>query len=76
MGHADIKTTMVYTHYALGANEAELVNGGFQPAVAQPNPVRTFQGRTAKKQLRERIEESTEDEAAERPAPAKVFGTY
>jgi integrase len=30
MGHADIKTTMVYTHYAPGANEAELVNGVFQ----------------------------------------------
>ena len=45
MGHADIKTTMVYTHYAPGANEAELVNGVFQPAVAQPNPVRTFRGR-------------------------------
>jgi hypothetical protein len=29
MGHADIKTTMVYTHYAPGANEAELVNGVF-----------------------------------------------
>ena len=31
MGHADIKTTMVYTHYAPGANEADLVNGVFQP---------------------------------------------
>jgi len=30
MGHADIKTTMVYTHYAPGANEAGLVNGVFQ----------------------------------------------
>ncbi len=30
---------------------------------------------TAKKQLRERIEELTEDEAAERPRDAKVFGT-
>jgi integrase len=29
MGHADIKTTMVYTHYAPGANEAELVNRVF-----------------------------------------------
>jgi integrase len=29
MGHADIKTTMVYTHYAPGGNEAELVNGVF-----------------------------------------------
>src|SRR6185312_512997 len=29
MGHADIKTTMVYTDYAPGANEAELVNGVF-----------------------------------------------
>jgi len=31
MGHADIKTTMVYTHYAPGANEAQLVNGVFEP---------------------------------------------
>jgi integrase len=31
MGHADIKTTMVYTHYAPGANEAKLVNGVFSP---------------------------------------------
>jgi len=45
VGHTDIKTTMVYTHYAPGANEAELVNGVFQPAVAQQNPVRTIQGR-------------------------------
>jgi integrase len=29
MGHADIKTTMVYTHYAPGANEADLVDGVF-----------------------------------------------
>jgi integrase len=29
MGHADIKTTMVYTHYAPGENEAELVSGVF-----------------------------------------------
>jgi hypothetical protein len=28
-GHADIKTTMVYRHYAPGANEAELVEGVF-----------------------------------------------
>ena len=45
MGHADIKTTMVYTHYAPGANEAELVNGVFQPEVAQQKPVRTIRGR-------------------------------
>ena len=31
MGHADIKTTMVYTHYAPAANEADLVNGVFDP---------------------------------------------
>ncbi|MDQ1749323.1 MAG: hypothetical protein QOE71_379, partial [Pseudonocardiales bacterium] len=45
MGHADIKTTMVYTHYAPGANEAELVNGVFdapgsrlQPDLKQSEP--------------------------------------
>jgi hypothetical protein len=42
---ADIKTTMVYTHYAPGANEAELVNGVFQSEVAQQKPVRTIRGR-------------------------------
>jgi hypothetical protein len=31
MSHADIKTTMIYTHHAPGANEAELVNGVFHP---------------------------------------------
>jgi integrase len=44
MGHADIKTTMVYTHYAPGANEAELVNGVFQPDVAQREPAPTIPG--------------------------------
>ena len=45
MGHADIKTTMVYTHYAPGANEAELVNGVFQPDAAQQEPTRTIRSR-------------------------------
>ncbi len=48
-GHADVKTTMVYTHYAPGANEAELVNGVFAPAdptlPAQPERGPTIQGR-------------------------------
>ena len=35
MGRADIKTTMVYTHHAPGANEADLINGVFQPQLAQ-----------------------------------------
>lgn len=38
MGHADIKTTMVYTHYAPGANEAELVNGVFGAPGARLDP--------------------------------------
>jgi hypothetical protein len=42
---ADIKTTMVYTHYVPSANEAELVNGVFQSEVAQQKPVRTIRGR-------------------------------
>ncbi len=42
MGHADIKTTMVYTHYAPGANEAELVNGVFRSEVAPPEPAPTI----------------------------------
>ena len=31
MGHADIKTTMVYTHYAPAPNEVTLVNDAFNP---------------------------------------------
>jgi integrase len=42
MGHADIKTTMVYTHYAPGANEAELVNGVFRAVVAPEGPAPTI----------------------------------
>lgn len=45
MGHADIKTTMVYTHYAPGANEAELVNGVFQPDATRQEPTRTIRSR-------------------------------
>lgn len=50
MGHADIKTTMVYTHYATGANEADLVNGVFGPGVADAEGAPTLQndGRQAK----------------------------
>ena len=33
MGHADIKTTMVYTHYAPAPNEVTLVNDAFNPQV-------------------------------------------
>ena len=33
MGHADIKTTMVYTHYAPAPNEVTLVNDAFSPQV-------------------------------------------
>ncbi len=43
MGHADIKTTMVYTHYAPGANEADLVNGVFGPGVAETESAPTLQ---------------------------------
>lgn len=45
MGHADIKTTMVYTHYPPGANEAELVNGVFRPEVAQQESPPTIRRR-------------------------------
>jgi hypothetical protein len=47
MGHADIKTTMIYTHYAPAPNEVELVNWGFSsgrrnaaadPVPTAPNP--------------------------------------
>ena len=50
MGHADIKTTMVYTHYAPGANEADLVNGVFGPGVADTEgaPALQHDGRQAK----------------------------
>jgi hypothetical protein len=36
MAHADINTTMIYTHYAPAPNEVELVNRGF--ATGRPNP--------------------------------------
>jgi len=42
MGHADIKTTMVYTHYAPGANEADLVNGVFQAELARADVAPTI----------------------------------
>ena len=44
MGHADIKTTMVYTHYAPGANEADLVNGVFGPPVAETEAAPNLSG--------------------------------
>jgi len=44
MGHADIKTTMVYTHYAPGANEAELVNGVFGGPGARHDHAATDRG--------------------------------
>jgi hypothetical protein len=39
MGHADINTTMVYTHYAPGENEAELVSGVFDARTVGPTAV-------------------------------------
>jgi hypothetical protein len=33
MGHSDIKTTMIYTHYAPAPNEVDLVNDAFDPQV-------------------------------------------
>jgi hypothetical protein len=45
MGHADIKTTMVYTHYAPGANEANLVNDVFgAPGPRDPGAATTDAG--------------------------------
>ena len=35
MGHADIKTTMVYTRYAPAPNEVTLVNDAFNPQVGR-----------------------------------------
>jgi integrase len=47
MGHADIKTTMVYTHYAPAPNEVALVNEAFCPRVvleaAAPSETRSHQ---------------------------------
>jgi hypothetical protein len=40
-GHADIKTTMVYTHCAPGANEAELVDGVFEARGTEPDAAST-----------------------------------
>jgi len=32
MGHRDFKTTLIYSDYQPGANEAELVNAAFAPS--------------------------------------------
>lgn len=32
MGHADIKTTLIYAHYAPSPNEASMVNAAFSVA--------------------------------------------
>ena len=66
MGHADIKTTMVYTHYAPAANEAELVDGVFESErCAGGADTYHSSSMTAKEQLRELVERLTEEEAAE-----------
>jgi integrase len=36
MGHADIKTTLIYTHYAPSENEVSMVNQAFGGAVIKP----------------------------------------
>jgi hypothetical protein len=36
MAHADINTTMIYTHYAPAPNEVELVNRGFASSHRTP----------------------------------------
>ena len=35
MGHADIKTTLIYAHYAPNPNEAAMVNAAFAAAATQ-----------------------------------------
>ena len=39
LGHADSKTTQIYTHYAPDEHEVALVNQGFAEADVAPNPV-------------------------------------
>jgi hypothetical protein len=35
MGHADIKTTLIYAHYAPNPNEAAMVNAAFAAPVGE-----------------------------------------
>jgi len=37
LGHADLKTTQIYAHYALSAHEVEIVNAAFG---TRPTPSR------------------------------------
>lgn len=41
MGHADIKTTLIYAHYAPNPNEAAMVNAAFAAAATQTDDKRT-----------------------------------
>ena len=38
LGHADSKTTQIYTHYAPSEHEVEMVNRAFAPRIAGNNP--------------------------------------
>jgi len=41
LGHADAKTTQIYSHYAPSAHEVEMVNAAFGPGVGPATPGET-----------------------------------
>lgn len=57
MGHADIKTTLIYAHYAQSPNEVSMVNAGFSVA-----------GATTDDETDDKLSKSAGDSAQEDPA--------
>jgi hypothetical protein len=57
MGHADSKTTQIYTHYAPSEHEVQIVNEAFAPR-AKKEPEKAAEGEA---QEQEQVPSSDED---------------